>query len=153
MASRRCTYKGINFDSKAEAGYFIYLLDQEKKGRISDIEMQPSWPLYAGELGADMMGVDIREWPNMIPYKPIGKYTADFRYLDLERDEFVVVDVKGQIPHTRTLRNGTKRRVSGGKGWTAFRLRCEILKANYGIDVVVVPGAEYTELANKAGVK
>jgi hypothetical protein len=153
VASRRCVYKGIQFDSKAEAGFFIHLLDQEKKGLISDIERQPSWPLYAAEFGKNMMGLDAREWPNMIPYKPIGKYTADFRYLDHEREEYIVVDVKGQVPGTRTLKNGTKRRTSGGQGWTAFRLRRTILKANYGIDVLVVPGAEYTQLANKAGVK
>ena len=139
MASRRCTYKGIKFDSLAEAGYFIHLLDQEKKGLISDIELQPSWELFA-------------DGPPDGRIK-IGKYTADFRYLDLERDEFTVIDVKGQVPGTRTLKNGTKRRTSGGQGWTAFRLRCKILEANYGVIVQVVPGAVYTELAKKAGVK
>ena len=149
MASKRCVYKGIKFDSKAEAGFFIHLLDQEKKGLISDIEMQPSWPLYAAVLPDGTMGIDAEE----CDIAKIGKYTADFRYLDLTRDEFIVVDVKGQVPGTRTLKNGTKKRTSGGQGWTAFRLRCTILKANYGIDVLVVPGAEYTQLANKAGVK
>ena len=143
MASRRCTYKGIKFDSLAEAGYFIHLLDQEKKGLISDIELQPSWELWASQIEDD--GVDSAT--------KIGKYTADFRYLDLERDEFTVIDVKGQVPGTRTLKNGTKRRTSGGQGWTAFRLRCKILEVNYGVIVQVVPGAVYTELAKKAGVK
>ena len=148
MASRRCTYKGIAFDSLAEAGYFIDLLGQEKEGLISDIELQPSWDLYA----AAPFTLEILE--NLTyPILKIGKYTADFRYLDLERDEFTVIDVKGQVPGTRTLKNGTKRRTSGGQGWTAFRLRCKILEANYGVIVQVVPGAVYTELAKKAGVK
>ena len=102
------------------------------------------------------MGIDAREWPNMIPYKPIGKYTADFRYLDLECDEFIVVDVKAFVPYTHTYKSGRRvgkkvRRTP--QGWTPFRMRCEILKANYGIDVQVVEAKPYQELANKAGVK
>ena len=65
----------------------------------------------------------------------------------------MVIDIKGQVPKTVILRNGRKKRTSGGKGWTAFRMRCKILEANYGIEVLVVEGKEYTKLARLAGAR
>lgn len=134
--STAVSYDGIRFASKAEAGFYIHLKAQEEKGNLSEIVTQPSWDLYA--CGHDNI-FDFR------PQMKIGKYTADFTYLDHFLEQQVVVDIKGQIPHTKP--NG--KRVSGGQGWTAFRLRCKILKANYDIDVEVVAGKEYTELYNK----
>jgi len=134
MSAKRVAYDGITFDSIAECGRYIELKDLESKGKIADVECHPSWKLLA-------FGFE-SECP-----REIGKYTADFRYLNIERGEIVVEDIKGQVPKTVTLRNGRKKRVSGGKGWTAFKLRCAILKANYGIEVQVVEGEPYTKLA------
>ena len=102
MPAKRCRYKGITYDSKAEAGYHVELKAKKKRKR---------------------------------------------------QEEWVVVDIKGQVPKTVTRRDGSKRRVAGGKGWTAFRLRCELLKANYGIDVQVIEGAPYTRMASDLGIK
>ena len=139
MPSRRVTYRGITYDSKAELGYHLELLDRQRQGLISEIELQPTWDLYA----AAPTG------PTRVERSRVGKYTADYRYYDVEQAKYVVVDIKGQVPKTVTGKNGTKRRVAGGKGWTAFRLRCELLKANHGIEVQVVEGAPYTKLASR----
>ena len=121
---------------------------QESTGRVADITLQPSWDLYAAQI--DDFGVSENKL-----YKPVkvGRYTADFRFVDRERDVVTVVDVKGQVPKTTTRRDGTRRRVSGGKGWTAFRLRAQILRANYGIEVTVVEGAHFTKLANELRIQ
>ena len=147
MPARRCNYKGVTYDSKAEAGYHVWLQSMEKRGEIGGIELQPTWDLYGVEF-ADSL--DPKEIARAVR---VGKYTADFRYYDTAQEEWVVVDIKGQVPKTVTRRDGSKRRVAGGKGWTAFRLRCELLKANYGIDVQVVEGAPYTRMASDLGIK
>ncbi len=144
MPAKRAVYKGIEFDSRAEAGYYAHLLMQQRTGHVADITLQPTWDLYAAQVDDFEVLKD-----EIYPAVKVGRYTADFQYLDKERDEIMVVDIKGQVPKTITRKNGTKRRVSGGKGWTAFRLRAQILKANYGIEVTVVEGATYTQLANE----
>jgi len=73
---------GIKFDSKREAEYFLYLKQLQKDGLISDLELQPKFELQ----------------PH---FKFNGKmvrainYIADFRYYDVKKGEYVVVDVKG----------------------------------------------------------
>jgi very-short-patch-repair endonuclease len=115
-------------------------MDRKRKGKIKDIVLQPSWDLFAHHVESECG-------------RKIGKYTADFSYYDCVTNQTIVVDIKGQVPGVRTLRNGRKRHVSGGKGWTAFRLRCKIVEANYGIKVQVVAGAAYTKAAKLAGAK
>ena len=138
--SKRCTIRGQVFDSLAEAGYYTELLDREQKGEISEIILQPSWRLEAwGQ--EEQAPVDI------------GKYTADFSYYDRVTNKTMVIDIKGQVPKTIVMKNGRKKRVSGGKGWTAFRMRCKILQANYGVVVEVIEGKEYTILARLAGAR
>jgi len=140
--SLKCVLLNKEFDSLAEAGYYVELLDRERKGDIRDIELQPSWDLYAAST--------IDEGVAKIK---IGRYTADFKYYCKSLEKVCVVDIKGQVPKTKFLRNGRTKRVAGGKGWTAFRLRCKILEANYGIEVQVVEGEPYTKLAKAAGAR
>lgn len=147
MPAKKCSYKGITYDSKAEAGYHVELKAKKKRGEIGDIELQPTWDLFGVEFADSLDPTEIARAVR------VGKYTADFRYFDTRQKEWVVVDIKGQVPKTVTRRDGSKRRVAGGKGWTAFRLRCELLKANYGIDVQVIEGAPYTRLATEMGIK
>lgn len=77
----RTTVKGITFDSKAESRYYLYLLSEQKQGRIKEIELQPEFIIIE-------------------PYK-IGKrrvaatkYVADFKvtYAD---GRIEIIDVKG----------------------------------------------------------
>ena len=128
MPATTVYYDGIRHASMAEAGYYIFLKSEEAKGYIDDLALQPRWDLYA----RGMKGEAVK----------IGHYTADFTFFDCREDRYKVVDVKGQVPH----KTKSGKRVSGGKGWTAFMLRCKILKANYDIEVEVVAGKPYTEL-------
>ena len=128
MPATRVFYDGIWHASMAEAGYYIYLKSEEGKGYISHLTLQPRWDMYA----RGMQGEAIK----------IGHYTADFMFYDHRVSEYKVIDVKGQIPH----RNKSGNHVSGGRGWTAFMLRCKMVKANHGVEVEVVAGAEYTKL-------
>lgn len=66
---------GVRFDSKREAARYVELKALAKAGLISDLELQPRFPLTVN-------GVKC------------GAYVADFRYRDGEGRE-VVEDVKG----------------------------------------------------------
>ncbi len=73
--AKKTEIDGYVFDSKAEAGRYSYLLLLEKAGEISDLSLQPVFPLIVNE-------------------KYIGKYIADFQYKDQDGNR-VVEDVKG----------------------------------------------------------
>ena len=68
---------GITFDSRAEANYYQLLKEWERRGEISDVQLQVPFPLTAGK--------------GML----IGTYRADFVFMDSASGERRVVDVKG----------------------------------------------------------
>jgi len=73
--AKKTEIDGYIFDSKAEASRYSYLLLLEKAGEISNLNLQPVFPL-------------------IINGKKIGKYIADFQYNDQDGNR-VVEDVKG----------------------------------------------------------
>ena len=100
---------GVRFASKREAARFLELKLWEKAGQITDLECQPVFPLHVMEL-----------WRSGAPVviTTIGKYTADFRYLNLQTGEIVIEDVKSTA--TRT---------------DAYRVRRKIAEAVHGITI------------------
>jgi hypothetical protein len=66
---------GYVFDSKAESRRYSELILAEKAGEISNLTLQPVFPLIVNE-------------------KRVGKYIADFQYTDRDGTR-VVEDVKG----------------------------------------------------------
>jgi hypothetical protein len=93
---------GHTFDSKREAGEFALLKLRERAGEVSEIELQPTFPLVVN-------GVKI------------GRFTADFRFVDHIEKRRRVIDVKSPP----TAKN------------TAFRLRKKLAEALYGIEIEV----------------
>lgn len=79
----KTTVNGITFDSRAEAEFYLYLLAEQKIGRIEKIELQHQYLLHAGI-----------------------KYIADFvitmpggfqRYLDVKGMETPVFKLKRKL--------------------------------------------------------
>lgn len=81
--NKRVVYDGHNFDSKAEAQYYIDLTEQKKKGEIADFRMQVPYILQDG-YPCPATGRKIR---------PIT-YIADF-VVTLSDGNEAVRDVKG----------------------------------------------------------
>ena len=73
---------GITFDSRKEGGRYGELRLLEKAGVIEDLCLQPHFLLQEAY---SKNGRTVREI----------EYIADFSYYDLEKDKFVVEDVKG----------------------------------------------------------
>jgi hypothetical protein len=74
--NEKVTVDGHRFDSRAEGARYWDLRQLERAGEISDLELQPVYPLLVN-------GVKV------------GVYRADFRYLDHHGNNVVVEDVKG----------------------------------------------------------
>lgn len=124
LAAKKVKINGIWLDSKAEGGRYIELLVDQTKGLVGLIEPHPQWPLLA---------VARFERPD----KEIGKYTADFMYTDKVSGQIIIEDVKGQVPK----KNAKTGKWTRPRGWSEFQLRLRILKANYDLDVIVVPNS------------
>lgn len=82
--NKKTVINGITFDSRREAERYVELKVLQKKGLITQLELQPKFLLQKG-------------------FKYRGKtqsaitYKADFRYIDLETNTYVVEDVKGMV--------------------------------------------------------
>src|SRR5262245_35080016 len=63
----KTTVDGITFDSKREAERYTMLKALERVGEISDLELQPRFPLHVRAVDAPVSLI-------------IGEYIADFRY-------------------------------------------------------------------------
>lgn len=86
---------GVRFASKKEAARFLELRLLEKTGAIAELVCQPVFPLHLMEL-----------WRSQVPIviTTIGRYTADFSYLDLQTGEYIVEDVKSDATKTKDYR-------------------------------------------------
>ncbi|AMC13333.1 DUF1064 domain-containing protein [Liberibacter crescens] len=74
--SVRTTRDGTCFASKAEADYYGRLKMLEKSGEVSQVVLQPSYPVIINGI-------------------KVFTYRADFSFYDVHDQRFRVVDVKG----------------------------------------------------------
>jgi hypothetical protein len=91
------------FASKREAARYQELCLLQQVKAIKDLECQPVFPLHIMELW--------RHGP--IEITTVGKYIADFRYLDLKSGEIVIEDVKGFKTDTYRLKKKIAEAVHG----------------------------------------
>lgn len=79
---------GHMFDSKKEANHYLHLRDRLKKGQIKDLVLQPEFPLIID-------GRPVRQRSDHYKNGRKIKYVADFMYHDVEKDQTIIIDVKG----------------------------------------------------------
>ena len=87
----------IKFDSKKEAKRYLQLKLLLRAGKITNLELQPKFDL-------------------MVNGNKCGFYKADFRYIDEEKNEAIVEDVKGMKT-------------------PVYNLKKKLIKAIYDIDI------------------
>ena len=89
--SKKTIVNNKEFDSVAESEYYKLLLRDEKRGKITEIELQPVFELQSS-------------------YKMSGKtikaitYKADFKYFDIEKQKYIIVDVKGMATEVANIK-------------------------------------------------
>ena len=93
----KTTVNGIKFDSKKEAARYVQLTILLKHGKITNLELQPKFDL-------------------MVNGTKCGFYKADFRYIDEEKNETIIEDVKGMKT-------------------PVYNLKKKLIKAIYDIDI------------------
>lgn len=79
--NKKVALNGIEFDSQIESRYYLYLLEQQKKGIVSEFLMQKEYIIFEGY---DKNGKKVR---------PI-KYKADFE-VHYPDGRIEVIDIKG----------------------------------------------------------
>lgn len=95
-------YGGYSFASMKEARRYQELIMLQSAGLIRDLTLQPPFAL-------------------VVNGQKIGKYLADFSYVDIEKDVTIVEDVKS-MP-TRTA---------------VYRIKVKLVHALYGIQITEV---------------
>ena len=100
---------GYTFDSKKEAQRYAELKLMQQVGAIRDLELQPSFSLFAAVLTPNAFVQSVE----------VSAYRADFRYYSVEHGAVIVEDVKS--PATAT---------------PLYRLKKRLLEANYGIEIL-----------------
>jgi hypothetical protein len=98
--AKRTEFDGIVFASKAEATRYQELRVLERKGLISDLELQPVFEL------APAVKLDGKT-------KPALRYVADFRYCDKVHHGSVVEDVKGMQTQVFRIKRHLMKTVLG----------------------------------------
>jgi len=101
--ARKCTVDGIRFDSMREAKRYQELRLLVQAGAIRGLTLQPEFKIWVEN-----------RWTG--DFVDIGRYRADFWYIDNATEAEVIEDAKS--PATRT---------------TAYRLRKRLVEAIHGI--------------------
>lgn len=122
--NKKVEYQGISFDSKREMQRYIVLKEAERKGEISDLELQPKFELVPAikEKYVKHLKTKDKECERTVQF-PIT-YIADFRYI--KDGNTVVEDVKASkymLPKEFTIKAKLMRYVHG------VAVRC-VYKAN-----------------------
>ena len=81
--AKNVTYNNLQFDSKFECTYYVYLQELVKKGEITNLQRQIKYELLPRQ--TDSIG--------KFKYRPVI-YTSDFEYDDLEQVHHTI-DTKG----------------------------------------------------------
>ena len=87
--ARRTKIGNITFDSGREAARYLALVEMEQAGEINHLECQPRFKITIG-------GVPIMMRSKRYPNGRQLTYVSDFTYLDVQNQEKVIEDVKGQ---------------------------------------------------------
>ncbi len=87
--SKKTFVDGIKFDSKKEAERFMELKLLERTGEISDLILQPKFPLMVKD------DIFVKSRTARYPNGRKVSYFADFQYLDIKKGAVVVEDAKG----------------------------------------------------------
>lgn len=117
--ARPTVVDNIRFASIKESRRYSELRLLERAGQIRDLELQPTFPIFAVGLLPVPEGTEIPILPAWVSLRKCGRFTADFRYIDVRTGEVVIEDSKSAPTATE-----------------AYRLRKKLVEATYGIRIV-----------------
>lgn len=120
--NKKVIIDGIEFDSKKEGDYYLYLKQLQGEGIISNLRLQVSYEIIPAVWGEKI--VQLKTKTKTVPYsiQRATHYLADFVYVETATGKEHVVDVKGKTaPLTKE-----------------FRLKQKLMLYRHGITVKIV---------------
>lgn len=93
--NHKVTIDGIEFDSKKEGNYYLYLKQLEKNGVISNLRMQVPYEIIPAVWGERKKQLKTKEKTERYCIQKATHYLADFVYIVTATGQQEVVDVKG----------------------------------------------------------
>jgi len=112
--AKKTVIDGIKFDSLKEGDRYMELVMLERGGIIRDLELQPRYDVVVNGC-------------------KICYYKADFRYLDNEKGQQIVEDVKAMPKTARAI-----KKFKQTDAWRRYRLKKKLVEALYPIKIVEV---------------
>lgn len=82
--NKKVVLNSIKFDSKKELEYYLKLKEEEEKGLIKNLKLQPEFVLIDS----------FRDKKGKLERKCV--YTADFEYIDCSNEEYYVIEIKSK---------------------------------------------------------
>lgn len=93
----KTTVDGITFDSKKEAGYYLFLKQKERDGDVSNLRMQVPYELIPAVYEDEVVHLKTKDKVVTRCVQRATHYVADFVYTVNATGEDEVVDVKSYI--------------------------------------------------------
>jgi len=126
--ARKSMYKGILFDSKLERDRYIILIEAQKAGLISNLELQKPFELIPTQTKGD------NEIPSISKTKNIRKtqYYSDFTYYRITDSKWIINDAKGRAMDVYKLKlKLVIQHYCNGKGWTFLETYRDTKRNNF----------------------
>lgn len=126
--ARKTMFQGILFDSKLERDRYVFLLDAQKKGLISNLELQKPFELIPTQTRGD------NKVPSISKTKNIRKtaYYSDFTYLRLSDNKWIICDTKGYAMQVYKLKLKLVIQLyCSGQGWEFLEVYRDSKRNNF----------------------
>ena len=120
--NKKVVVDGMEFDSKKEANYYLYLKQKEGNGEISGLQMQVPFEIIPAVYGKRLVHLKTKTKEVEYCIQRATHYVADFVYVITATGQKEVVDVKSEI----TRKNAE------------YRLKKKMMLAFNGISIVEV---------------
>lgn len=92
--NKKVSFQGIEFDSKKERDFYIYLLSQQQHGEISNLRIQVHYELLPAIYKSTVIHLKTKDKTVSTLVQRKVEYVADFVYTDKDGTERVI-DTKG----------------------------------------------------------
>ena len=132
--SKKCEYKGIVFDSRAERDRYILLSSLQDKGEISDLELQKEFEILPKQVKTKIVVMKTKTKEVEFVDEQAVKYHADFFYYDTKKKRYVIEELKSSMtakvrdyPLRRKLVKLMVRRMNDEIGYEQFEF-VEVIK-------------------------
>ena len=120
--NKKVTIDGMEFDSRKEGDYYLYLKQREELGEISCLRRQVPFELIPAVWGERVKHLKTKDKVEKVCLQKPTHYLADFVYIETATGKEVVIDVKSK--YTRTLSD--------------YRLKKKMMLAFKGITIIEV---------------